>query len=229
MNGRWRLERAAIIGVLLLGAADVAQGQWFRSSEKRNSPVKASRVDQDVRVDGKLDEPFWKLVRPAGRFMQVEPVEGAPPSKPTDVRLVFTDDAVIIGARLDDDRHVLADATRPVATRTDGYLPDYFQVQIDPHRDHHTVFEFIVTLQGDVRASLATSSGASIDSWAIKWDAATHVDEDGWNVEIRIPLSEFHVEKGNENWAIAFQRFSWKRMETDVLDGRKGPSRVAQR
>jgi hypothetical protein len=218
--------RAAAVALLLLCVGDIAYAQTLRAS-RRSTPVRAARVDQDVRVDGKLDEPFWRLVRPAGRFVQTEPNEGASPSKATDVRLVFTDEAVIIGVRLADDRHVLTEATRAGTSLTNGYLPDYFRVQIDPHRDHHTVFEFIVTLQGDTRAGLSTSTGATIDSWAITWDAATHVDEDGWTVEIRIPLSEMHVEKGSENWGIAFQRFSWKRMETDVLDGRGPPPRVA--
>jgi len=220
--------RAAAIALLLLVAGDAACAQTMRAG-RHNNPVKGARLDETVRVDGRFDEPFWRLVQPAGRFVQSEPNEGAAATKATDVRLVFTDDAVIIGVRMDDDDHVLAEATKSPATLANGYLPDFFRVQIDPHRDHHTIFEFIVTLQGETRAGLTTSSGTSIGSWAITWDAATHVDERGWNVEIRIPMSEFHVEKGSENWGIAFQRFSWKRGETDVLDGRRAPGRVALR
>jgi len=73
------------------------------------------------------------------------------------------------------------------------------------------------------------ANGTSVNSWAINWDVATSVDEKGWSIEMRIPMSEMHVEKGSEAWGIAFQRFSWKRMETDVLDGRGPAPRVANK
>jgi Carbohydrate family 9 binding domain-like len=223
MGTRPHSTRAAIVTMVLLTSAHtLARAQNVRAG--RTGPLNATRVDQSVRVDGKLDEPFWRLVRPAGRFTQVEPVEGSAPTKPTDVRLVFTDDAVVIGARLEDDAHVLEDAT--ASSVSNGRIPDYFEVQIDPHPAHGTVFDFVVTVRGETRATLVTAQGATIDSWAITWEAATSVDADGWTIEMRIPLSEMHIEKGNESWGVGLKRFSWKRMETDVLDGRK-PRRVA--
>ena len=221
------VAHAAVVALMLSCALTNADAQLFRSSNRARGF--AVKVDQDVRIDGKLDEPFWQLARPAGRFVQIEPREGDQPSKLTDVRLVFTEDAVIIGARLQDDPHVLLEATHVADTAWGGYLPDYFRVQIDPHRDHQTAFEFVVTVRGETRSGLLTAAGASINAWAIKWDVATSVDENGWSIEMRIPMSEMHVEKGSEAWGIAFQRFSWKRMETDVLDGRRPPERVAKK
>ena len=225
MDTRRVLVRAALLALVPLAfARELTQAQQVRGH--RTKPLNAARVDEMARVDGKLDEPFWRLVRPAGRFMQVEPSEGDAATKPTDVRLVFTDDAVLIGARLDDDAHIIKEAVTSSSAISDGSLPDYFEVQIDPHPDHQTVFDFVVTIRGETRASLMTAKGVTIDSWTITWDAATSVDENGWTIEMRIPLSEMHVEKGNESWGIGLKRFSWKRMETDVLDARK-PSRVA--
>ena len=115
MGTRPHSTRAAIVTMVLLTSAHAfARAQNVRAG--RTGSLNATRVDQSVRVDGKLDEPFWRLVRPVGRFTQSEPVEGNAPTKPTDVRLVFTDDAVVIGARLEDDAHVLKDAVSIVGT-----------------------------------------------------------------------------------------------------------------
>jgi hypothetical protein len=54
-------------------------------------------------------------------------------------------------------------------------------------------------------------------SWNVSWDVATSIDAKGWTVEMRIPLSEFHVTPGTEHWGVQFVRFSWRRQETDVF------------
>src|SRR4029077_5941412 len=62
--------------------------------------IQAARVTIPIRIDGRLTEPVWRAVRPADRFVQREPVAGAPATHGTEVRMVITDDAVVIGARL---------------------------------------------------------------------------------------------------------------------------------
>ena len=226
METRHVHARAALLTLMLwMSAHELIHAQQTRGT--RGSAVSGLRVDQVARIDGKLDETFWRLARPAGPFRQVEPVEGNAPSKPTDVRLVFTEDAVLVGARLEDDAHVLKEALEK-AVAVDGSLPDYFEVQIDPHPDHQTIFDFVVTVHGERRVTLMTAKGATIDSWTMDWESAMSVDENGWTIEMRIPLSEMHVEKGTESWGIGLKRFSWKRLEMDVLDGRR-PVRIAIR
>ena len=50
-----------------------------------------------IQVDGWLDEQGWKRAGRLGPLTQVEPVEGAKPSKPTDVFLCFDDDFLYLG------------------------------------------------------------------------------------------------------------------------------------
>ena len=78
---------------------------------------------------------------------------------------------------------------------------------------------------GDRRSSLTTKNGSRDDSWEVRWEAATATNDDGWTVEIRIPLSEFHVKAGDEAWGVQFVRFSSARQETDVYN--YVPSRAA--
>jgi hypothetical protein len=132
--------------------------------------------------------------------------------------MVITDDAVIIGARFEDDyRARLTAIGPPTDGAAGGYLDDYFEVQIDPHAQHLTALALSVTPSGTKRAWMVGQDGTRDASWNVAWDVATHIDAKGWTVEMRIPLTEFHVTPGLEHWGVQFVRFSWRRQETDVF------------
>jgi hypothetical protein len=214
-----KLLRSAILGVGLSAAPVFAQ---MRTTEFLFSPsmegIVALRTRAPFRIDGILDESAWRGVKPTTHFVQREPSEGAPATLPSDVRVVITDDAVIIGARLDDDyRARLTAIGPPTDGAAGGYLDDYFEVQIDAHAQHLTALALSVTPSGTKRTWMVSRDGTRDPSWTVAWDVATHIDAKGWTVEMRIPRSEFHVEPESEHWGIQFVRFSWRRQETDVF------------
>ena len=60
----------------------------------------AARVPSDaIRIDGRLDESVWTLATPVGDFVQKEPIEGAPPTEQTEIRFVYDDNALYVGAQ----------------------------------------------------------------------------------------------------------------------------------
>ena len=56
-----------------------------------------------IDVDGRLDEEVWERAIPITDFTQQEPVEGGTPSERTEIRVVYDEDAIYIGAILYDD------------------------------------------------------------------------------------------------------------------------------
>ena len=62
----------------------------------------AERRTGAVQIDGRLDEPAWAKARPVSGFRQFRPDEGAPASLPTEVRILFDEQALYIGAQLRD-------------------------------------------------------------------------------------------------------------------------------
>ena len=134
--------------------------------------------------------------------------------------MIMTNDAVIIGARLNDsDRTAMSLLAQPRNGESVGYMDDYFEIRIDPHRQHVSTFAFAVNPNGTRRSWIVGIDGTRDESWSIHWDASTRQDDNGWTVELRIPLSEFHVTPGTEHWGVQFVRFSWRHQETDVLRG----------
>ena len=64
--------------------------------------VHAIRAMEPVRVDGILDDSVWTLATPVSAFVQREPKEGAPATERTEVRVVFDNGAIYIGAEMFD-------------------------------------------------------------------------------------------------------------------------------
>ena len=73
-------------------------------------------------------------------FVQREPVEGAPAEEKTEVRILFDDVAVYVGARMyDTEPETIADQL----VRRDGEGQfDYFGVVFDPNPDRRTAYYF---------------------------------------------------------------------------------------
>jgi len=59
--------------------------------------VTAVRIDSDITLDGRLDEPAWALASPASDFIQRAPLTGMPSGERTEVRILYDDDNLYFG------------------------------------------------------------------------------------------------------------------------------------
>ncbi len=59
--------------------------------------VRATRVAESPRLDGKLDHPAWQAAPPMDSFVQKFPNEGTRPSEQTTIRVVYDRDAIWVG------------------------------------------------------------------------------------------------------------------------------------
>src|SRR5262245_27634103 len=77
----------------------------MRHANHRTPPlVHAARITagNGVRLDGRLDEAIWSQARPASQFSQTQPHEGQPATERSDVRVLYDEHAVYVGAKLYD-------------------------------------------------------------------------------------------------------------------------------
>ena len=97
------------------------------SQPKRLQAVKAI---QAPRIDGVLDDSAWQSAPVVTGFIQNFPQSGQPASVKTEVKILYDDDAVYIGAMLFDDPSLI----RKQLTSRDGEGGadvDYFSVFLD--------------------------------------------------------------------------------------------------
>lgn len=174
----------------------------------------AVRTSERLQVDGVLDEASWSSAEPITRFTQVDPEEGAPVSEPTTVYLLYDDEALYVGARLDD--------SRPVSTRLgrrDDYISssDWFSVSLDSYRDYRTAYLLMVNPSG-VRTDATLTDRGPDGSWDPVWEAETTVTDSGWTVEMRIPFSQLRFRPmADQVWGIQIEREIARRQEEAVF------------
>jgi hypothetical protein len=170
----------------------------------------ALRVHAAPQVDGTLDEPAWQEAPVATGFVQNYPIAGKPAARATEVRVLYDDDALYIGAYLHDDPALI----RRQLTQRDGESRqdvDFFSVFLDTYNDHQNGFQFGVTssnVQTDARLGGSSSSFDYGDkTWDAVWQSATSVKSDGWVVELRIPyISLRFTPQEVQTWGLQFLR-----------------------
>jgi hypothetical protein len=166
-------------------------------------------------VDGKLDDAAWKSATPITDLKQFDPDHGQPASERIDVRFLFDESALYVGARLYD--HLGAAGVTKTIVRRDAYFnSDYFEVVIDGFHDHLGRAFFQVNPSGSKTDIIGIGSSCCDDGWDPVWDAETTVDAEGWTAEIRIPFSQLRFSRDSvQTWGLEIRRYIKRRNETD--------------
>lgn len=204
-----------IVGALTCTLATAAARPAPAPAQEVGPPLVAHRLEPgtEVQLDGRLDDEAWGLATPITDFTQVDPVEGAPPTERTEIRVVYDDDALYIGAKLfDDPSGILAyQRRRDAGLGTD----DRFMWILDTFRDGRTGYFFEMNAAGLMGDGLMGSGGffGVNKSWDGIWEARVDIQDDGWSAEIRIPFSTLNFNPDASSWGINFQRTIRRRNE----------------
>ena len=181
-----------------------------QASEERELSLRAPHVatgDEVPRIDGVLDEAFWKQAAVATDFIQFEPRAGEPATQRTEVLVVYTEDTLLIGARLFD-----TEPERIVGTeyRRDAFLgaEDSFEIFLDTFRDRRNAFYFATNPVGVRRDGLMRNEGSVLNfEWDGVWDVAASRNESGWTAEIAIPFNTLRFPPDSPaGWGLNFGR-----------------------
>jgi hypothetical protein len=209
-------SRAVTLHLLLVGAMS-SLPSWAVAQAGGPREVHAVRFVTPPVVDGRLDEAAWQGIAPASGFLQRDPVQGEPASEDTEVRVGYDDQALYVSARLRD-REPSA-IVRQLSRRDVAVEADAFLVYLDPHHDHLTGAQFGVSAAGVQRDALIYNDQFLDPTWDAVWASAVRIDDEGWTVEMRIPLSQLRFTASDRaTWGINVQRVIQRRNESDWLE-----------
>lgn len=163
----------------------------------------ASKAIERIVVDGVLDEPSWAAAAIGADFIQNEPRPNEPSHYQSEVRVLFSDHAIHVGA-------VLFDDPDSVMMRLSGRdqigITDWFGITLDPYQSGRNGFEFIVTAAG-VQFDAIIANEMEDENWHAVWHSAARVTEQGWVAEMSIPYSAFRFPKAQEHvWGMQLMR-----------------------
>jgi hypothetical protein len=172
--------------------------------EKRLSAMRASGA---ITLDGALDEPAWSDAPIVNGFIQNDPREGTDATYDTDVRVLYTDDALYFGVFAHDmepSKIIVSDLKKDYNTGSS----DGFRIVLDTFHDGRNGYQFATNPAGAKWDSQMAGEGRDNNAnWDGIWDVKTRITETGWVAEIWIPFRTLKF--GDEDpqvWGINFER-----------------------
>jgi hypothetical protein len=171
----------------------------------------AIRANGPVRIDGSLNDTVWISAETAVDFIQNEPVQGAPVSQKSVVRILYDDNSIYIGAMLYDTApdsilHQLSDRDNLFSVNA-----DQFRVGFDTYNRRQEGYVFNLSASG-----VQSESFNEDFSFDAVWESAVQLTDSGWSLEMRIPYSQIRFPSIPEQvWGLQFARLIRRNREYD--------------
>ena len=198
----------SLISTLSISGLYADNKEWLAAPKKS---ITAVRTAEPPRIDGELDDEAWITAPVAGEFIQYSPFSGKPSSQQTEVRILYDDDALYIGAKMfdTDPGQIFRELGQRDSDR--GLNADQFSIEISPFNDGINGASFKVSASGVQTDKIPRSEGGmggrNNTSWDAVWFSKVSIVEDGWIAEFKIPYSAIRFPKKDvQTWGINFWR-----------------------
>lgn len=191
--------------------------------------IRAVKIEGDIKMTGKLDDPRWDLAKPIEMNYEVNPGENTPAPEKTFVRMLYNQEYVYFGF---DCRDSDPSAIRAHITDRDKIFDDDFvDVIVDTYRDYQRAYELVVNpygIQGDLLMT-ANNEDPSLD---LVWESAASINKEGWTAVIAVPFKSMRfpavpVQKWNVDFIRTIPRASRVQISWTPLD-RNNPCLLCQ-
>jgi hypothetical protein len=158
------------------------------------APLEAPRAERPPVIDGKLDDPVWQSALRLTDFKTWEPDFGKEPSQKTEAYFLFDAENFYIAFRCYDTEPNKIKAV--ISRRDDIFQDDYAGVFIDTFSDGQNAYAFLVNPLGIQGDGLLNASGNLEPSMDMVWYSKGQIDDQGYTVELRVPLQSIRFPSG---------------------------------
>jgi hypothetical protein len=188
----------------LMPATAFAQTPPAAGSAPAGRHFEIRRAASPVKVDGQLDEPAWQSALVFDIPYEWQPGDNTPPPVKTDFLVTYDDDYLYAAWRAYDSDPGAIRAHLMDRDSIDTFVQDdHLLLMLDPFNDERRGFQFRVNPLG-VQADAVFSQNEGIEDWSFDmiWDSAGRLTEEGYVVEIAIPLNQlrFPRTEGAQTW-----------------------------
>jgi hypothetical protein len=201
------------------------------SGAHQSAPVPAAGAvlrSSPVTIDGRLDEDAWRQGTPITELRQQRPTEGGTATLATEVRILYDDDAIYVGARMSEPMGA-AGIRAPLARRDqllasngnngafNSLTTDKLAIVLDPYHNHLDEIWFEINPAG-VRGDQFNGD----PSWDPVWEGTARTDATGWTAEMRIPYSQLRFARDTaQTWGLQVWRIVDRLNEQDMWSFRR--------
>ena len=167
----------------------------------------AMRINEPVTIDGLLTEPAWDVAPVIGNFTQHQPDTGRPARFRTEVRLMYDEDNLYIGA-INFDPDPEAATVNDITEDFNFGSSDIFGIILDSLDDDRSGFLFNVNPGGGTIDAQITSDSQTNMDWDAVWEVQTSRNGDAWVAEYRIPFRTLRFSNAPvQEWGMNMHRY----------------------
>ena len=170
--------------------------------------------DESIIIDGNINEKVWEEAMSLTDFIQAEPIYNVDPTKKTEVKLLYSNEAIYVSVHLFDDLENIKTKNTFYDDWYNGFdnNADYFVIEIDSRHNHQYSYGFAVNSSGVQADYMLNNYGVIDDAWNEYWESAVRVHDDGLFIEYKIPLSILNY-GSNSDMGINFIRYIYSNKE----------------
>jgi hypothetical protein len=188
-----KADAASVFGKRVALIDDFLKSLRMKSVQlgQKRGPVPSLRLVGDAKgvvIDGKLDDAYWQNcpVSATGRLRELE--TGRTPTFGTSFKAGWQGNNVIFAIRCDERPGEKPNIT---STRDDDQAVWHGDaVEIEIATESHTYYQIAISPAGHIVDLDRGASRGQQFGWDAKAEVATHIADDHWTIEIRIPVTQ---------------------------------------
>lgn len=140
----------------------------------------------ELKLDGKVDEPFWASLPSYDNMVITDPDTMEQPRFATTMRWFYTSKGMYIGVHMEQPPETLL---ARLSSRDEFLNRDSWGITLDTSGEGLYGYWFTVNLGGSVMDGKVAAERQYTNQWDGPWQSATAVVEDGWSTEMFLPWS----------------------------------------
>ncbi len=171
-------------------------------SQISKKTVQVKYIDEEIKIDGVLDENSWSLVRPATDFFQYFPTDTTRAKRQAEIQFLFDDENLYVGIKV----HAKGKDFIVPSLRRDFRAggSDNITLMFDTFNDGTNAFLFGSNPYGVRREILLSGGGNDLrgfnGAWDTKWYGESKIHDNYYVLEWKIPLYAFKYNEGETRW-----------------------------
>ncbi|MGI9552647.1 MAG: DUF5916 domain-containing protein [Aurantibacter sp.] len=205
------MPRALLCALFLLSSL-VSRAQF------QNKSFTVKHISETITADGALDEPIWATAESASDFWQYFPADDVQAEKQSEIKMLYDDANLYVGIIV-----MAAGKDYSIQSLKRDFLAgnsDNITMLFDTFSDGQNAFLFGTNPYGVRREGLVSGGGNDIRgfsiTWDVKWKGEAKIRDDGYIVEMIIPLTSFKFKEGETKWKFNSYRFDTQSNETST-------------
>jgi len=166
-------------------------------------------IEEEIKLDGALDEGVWSSAQVATEFWQHFPTDTLLSSSQTEIKMLFDEKYLYVGIKvfMQGGDYVVPSLKRDYSARGN----DNITMMFDTYRDGNNAFMFGTNPEGVQREALISGGGNERkdfrSTWDVKWENISKIYDGYYIAEMKIPLASFKFRDQETKWRFTSYRF----------------------